>query len=311
MEQWEETFPIEATQMPTGPFWKDSKGHLVIPPDRDLKQDIMCEWHDRPLAGHPGRDETTCCINKSYFWPGAQTWVDQYIKGCATCQQNKNLIHCLKTLMFWITSLPNAKPFSQVAMDLITGLPNSKGNDVILTIVDHGCSHSAIFLPCTTTITGPQIAKLYLNHIFRWFGLPEKVISDRDPRFTSHFGRSLTKELGIHQNLSTAFHPQTDSISKHKNQWVEQYLRLIMANQSDWSDWLAVATLVHNNSANAMTGFPPSQLLVGWEPPLTPEQGTKSNNLMAEQHAENLQNNRTLAIEALNKVAQKNSLTDA
>jgi hypothetical protein len=109
--------------------------------------------------------------------------------------------------------------------------------------------------------------------------------------------------LGICQNLSTAFHPQTDSISENKNQWVEQYLRLITANQSDWSGWLAVATLVHNNLVNATISFPPSQLLVGWEPPLTPEQGTKSNNLMAGQHAENLQNNRALAIEALNKVA--------
>ena len=84
-----------------------------------------------------------------------------------------------------------------------------------------------------------------------------------------------------------------------------------MANQSDWSDCLAVATLVYNNSANATTSFPLHQLLIAWEPPLTPEQGTKSNKLMAEQHAENLQNNRTLAIEALNKVAQKNTPTDA
>ena len=81
-------------------------------------------------------------------------------------------------------------------------------------------------------------------------------------------------------------------------------------NQSDWSNWLAVATLVHNNLANATTGFPLSQLLVGWEPPLTPEQGMKSNNLTAEQHTENQQNNRTLAIEALNKVAQKSTLMD-
>jgi hypothetical protein len=84
-----------------------------------------------------------------------------------------------------------------------------------------------------------------------------------------------------------------------------------MANQSDWSNWLAVATLVHNNSANATTGFPLSQLLIGWELPLTLEQVTKSNNLTAEQHAENLRNNRSLAIKAPNKVAQKNTLTDA
>ena len=79
----------------------------------------------------------------------------------------------------------------------------------------------------------------------------------------------------------------------------------------NWSDWLAVATLVHNNLANVTTGFPPSQLLVGWEPPLMPEQGSKSNNLIAEQHADNLWNNRALAIEALNRIAQKNTPIDA
>jgi hypothetical protein len=70
------------------------------------------------------------------------------------------------------------KCFQQVAMDLITGLPKSRGYDAIPTIVDHGCSRGAIFLPCTTTITRPQIAKLYLDNVFRWFGLPEKIISD-------------------------------------------------------------------------------------------------------------------------------------
>jgi hypothetical protein len=92
-------------------------------------------------------------------------------------------------------------------MDLITGLPKSEGYDAILTIVDHGCSRAAIFLPYHTTITGPQIAQLYLNNVYKWFGLPRKIISDRDPRFTSHFGRSLGKELGINWNLSSAAHP--------------------------------------------------------------------------------------------------------
>jgi transposase InsO family protein len=99
-------------------------------------------------------------------------------------------------------------------MDLITGLPKSDGYNAILTIGDHRCPQGAIFLPCSTTITGTGIAKLYLEHVFRWFGLPQKIISDQDPHFTSHFGKSITKALGISQNLSTAFHPQTDGLSK-------------------------------------------------------------------------------------------------
>jgi hypothetical protein len=83
------------------------------------------------------------------------------------------------------------------------------------------------------TITGAGIAQLYLEHLFQWFGLPQKIISDQDPHFTSHFAKELTKSLGIDQNLSTAFHPQTDRLSEWTNQWVEQYLRLITVNQKE------------------------------------------------------------------------------
>jgi Chromo (CHRromatin Organisation MOdifier) domain len=188
-------------------------------------------------------------------------------------------------------------------MDLITGLPKSNGFDAILTIVDHGCSRGAIFLPCTTTITGAGIAKLYLENMFRWFGLPCKIISDRDPRFTSHFGKAITQALGITQNLSTAFHPQTDGLSERKNQWVEQYLRLICTNQDDWARWLPMATAVHNNARNATTGFSPNTLLLDWEPPLSPDQIMPTSNQKAEDYVEKFQKNRLMAILALNKAA--------
>src|SRR6266478_1011667 len=60
------------------------------------------------------------------------------------------------------------------------------------------------------------------------------MISDRDPRFTSHFGKALTTKLGISCNLSTAFHPQTDGLSEWKNQWVEQYLCLVTSMDPKW-----------------------------------------------------------------------------
>jgi hypothetical protein len=63
---------------------------------------------------------------------------------------------------------------------------------------------------------GEGIARLYLEHIYCWFGLPSTIISDRDPRFTSHFAQALKKKLAITQNLSTAFHPQTDGLSERK-----------------------------------------------------------------------------------------------
>jgi hypothetical protein len=147
----------------------------------DDKRAIMATAHNHPMAGHPGRDETIRNAQKLANWPEMNRWIADYVKGCATCQQNKILTHKQKTPLYRITTKEGALPFQQVAMDLITGLPKHNGKDAILMIVDHGCSRGAVFISCTTTITGLRVAQLYLEQVFKWFGLPTKIISDRDP----------------------------------------------------------------------------------------------------------------------------------
>ncbi len=124
------------------------------------KRALMAVYHDHPSTGHPGRDETLRQTRKCIQWPGMKQWVGDYVKGCSTCQQNKTIMHPRRTPLYRITTEPEALPFQQVCMDLITGLPPIRGHDAILTIVDHGCSRSAIFLPCSTSITGVGIAWL-------------------------------------------------------------------------------------------------------------------------------------------------------
>src|ERR1700688_3304990 len=104
-------------------------------------------------------------------------------------------------------------------MDLITDLPPSDKFDSILTIVDQGCSKAAKFIPCTKEIGGAGGAQLYTRHLLPWFGIPKRIISDRDPRFTSHFSRAIAKATGINQNFSTAFHLRTDSQSERMHTW--------------------------------------------------------------------------------------------
>ena len=107
-----------------------------------------------------------------------------------------------------IFTKPEAMPFKTVAIDFITKLPVSQGYDSILTVTDHDCSKATIFIPCVEEILGEETATLYAKHVFARFGLPSKVISDRDPRFASKFMRELCKVLGIHQNISTVVLPQ-------------------------------------------------------------------------------------------------------
>jgi hypothetical protein len=176
------------------------------------------------MAGHPGHNETIRKAKRLRQWEGMNRWIADYIKGCTTCQQNKIITHQKRMLLYQITTEQGTLPFRQVIMDLITSLSKHNRKDAILTIIDHECSRAAVFLPCATTIIRPGIVQMYMNHVYKWFRLLMKVISDRDPQFTSHFSKNLTKRLGINQNLSSAFHPQTDRISERKNQWIEQYL---------------------------------------------------------------------------------------
>ncbi len=262
--------------------------------------------HDHPTAGHPGRDETIRKVTEILPWTGMRQWIADYVKGCTTCQQNKIMTHKKRIPLYRITTKEGTLPFQQITMDLITGLPQQHGHNAILTIVDHGCSRAAIFLPCSDTITGPGIAQLYLDYVYRWFGLPTKMISDRDPRFTSHFGKALSEKLGIERNLSTAFHPQTDGLSERKNQWIEQYLRLVTSNDpKGWTHWLALATTVHNNRINTTTGLSPNQILFGYNPTLNSNKVLQTHNALVESRIQTMTKNRADAIRALNKVTNQ------
>src|SRR6266478_3076825 len=128
------------------------------------------------------------------------------------------------------------------------------------------------------------------------------MISDRDPRFTSHFGKALTTKLGMSHNLSTAFHLQTNGLSERKNQWVEQYLWLVTSmDPTGWVDWLALATAVHNNRVNVTTGLSPNQILLGYNPILNVEESLRTTNDLVEMRSKAMDQNRKNAIWALNK----------
>jgi transposase InsO family protein len=83
-----------------------------------------------------------------------------------------------------------------------------------------------ILIPCNKTITAEGTAKLLLDNLYKRFGLPDKFISDRDPRFASKTFLELLKLLGITSALSMAFHPQTDGTPERVNQEIEAYLSI-------------------------------------------------------------------------------------
>jgi hypothetical protein len=171
-------------------LWR--KGNrTVVTTGREGKRQLISTLHDPPAYGHPGISRTTDFVERRYWWPNLRKDVVDYVRGCGDCQRHKVNNRPTRAPLQPIYPSPEAKPFEVIAVDFITKLPPSQGFDSILTVTDHSCTKAVRFIPCTEAITAEGMAQLFLQKVFCHYGLPTKIISDRDPRFTSRF----TKEL--------------------------------------------------------------------------------------------------------------------
>ena len=109
-------------------------------------------------------------------------------------------------------------------MDFVEGLPKSRGNDVILVVVDRLTKY-AHFLPLSHPFIAETVSKLFMDNIHRLHGLPQIIVSDRDRIFTSKLWQEVFSALKVQLHLSTAHHPQSDGQTERVNQCLEQYLR--------------------------------------------------------------------------------------
>ena len=127
------------------------------------------------------------------------------------------------------------------------------GKDAILVVCDR-LSKIMYFVATTEGTLVEGLARLFRDNVWRLYGLPESVVSDRGLQFTAELMKELNKMLGIETRLSTAFHPQMDGQIEQMNQELEQYLRFFVDHQQkDWLEWLALAEFAVNNKVHAAT----------------------------------------------------------
>jgi transposase InsO family protein len=109
-------------------------------------------------------------------------------------------------------------------MDLITDLPPAEKSDSILVMVDQGLSKGVILCPTTKMVTMDGIGNILHENLYKRFGLPDKMISDRGPQFAAKAFRAMLSRLGVNSALSTAYHPQTDGTTEQVNQEIEAFI---------------------------------------------------------------------------------------
>ena len=219
-----------------------------------------------PTSGHAGHFCTKAIIERDFWWPGLSSFVNAFVSGCATCQQNKVNHHPTCPPLSPIPS-SSSLPFQQLSIDLITNLPLSTGHDSLMVVVNHGLTKGVILTPCSKNIDAAGIAQLFLSHIFKCFSLHDSLISDRGLQFASAFTRELAQLLHYDVYLLTAYHPQTDGQTEQANQEIETYLRIFCANNPQkWMELLTTAEFHHNSVPHSSTKVSPFSLMLEFEP---------------------------------------------
>jgi len=147
------------------------------------------------------------------------------VKGCNTCQHNKN--HTEQLAGKLMPNLISEKPWMHISVDFITKLLLAQGYDSILVVVNR-LTKMVHFIPIMEKTLAKGLARLFRDNMWKLHGLPEHIISDRGLQFVAGLIKELNEMLEIKSKLSMVFHLQTDGQAERVNQELEQYLRMFI-----------------------------------------------------------------------------------
>ena len=140
----------------------------------------------------------------------------------------------------------------------------SRGFNAIAVIVDR-LSKMGHFIRTTKDVNARKFVQQFINEVVRLHGLPQKIISDRDPRFTSEFWQQVFKEMKVQLATTTANHPEADGQSENRVKGVRSMLRSFAAEyHEEWDLHLPILEMQYNNTKNATTGLTPFETVYGY-----------------------------------------------
>jgi len=264
---------------PSGIFVKLQDGsHRLCLPGGIWRGRALEQVHK--LVGHLGDRKTLEVLRRSYWWPTMVRETTLFCRTCDVCARVKasnqvpaGLLHPLPV---------PSRPWEWCGMDFIGPLPPSELDgevfDQILTVIDL-FSSEVVLIPARTSWTSEEVANVFWKQVVRRVGgFPSHFVSDRDKLFVARFWKELCRLCGIEQNMSSAYHAESDGKTERANRVVGQILRcLIDFHPEQWASKLLPTELAINIAPNATTLKAPLEVSRGYVPPFLPSSALDSS----------------------------------
>jgi len=152
-------------------------------------------------------------------------------------------------------------------MDFIEALPRVGRKSVILMVVDRFSKYFH-FIPLAHSYSAKSVAHVFFTDIVCLHGVPQSIVSDRDPVFTFIFWKELMRLTGIKLHMTIAFHPQSDGQTEATNKVIVMYLRCLTGDRPrQWLRWLPWAEYIYNTTFYSALKDTPFRVVYGRKPP--------------------------------------------
>ena len=237
-------------------------GRLYIPQSSPLLQEILAAVHD---DGHEGVQRTLHRLRRDFHFPNMSRCVQDFVRQCVTCQRYKSE-HLHPAGLLLPLPIPTVV-WAHIGLDFVEALPRVNGKSVILSVVDRFSKYGH-FIPLAHPYTAETVAQAFFTDIVRLHGLPQSMVSDRDPVFTSLFWRELMRLMGTKLHMTSAFHPQSDGQTEAANRVIVMYLRCFTGDRPrQWLRWLPWAEYMYNTAYQSSLRETPFRVVYGRDPP--------------------------------------------
>ena len=227
----------------------------IIPNDDIIRDRIISELHETPLAGHLGVKKTYERVKTYFYWHGMKASIEEFVRTCDICQrastkppENIN-----------VHTIIARHPWEVVTIDFLCGFaPATHTKHTSCIVITDKHTRQIHLRSCILNPTAAETAQMFMEMVVCKHGLPKLIISDRGTQFDSTLWLKLFETLGSRCALASTHHPQTNGATERVNRTLIQMIRKYASTQqTKWAQFLPYFEFAYNSAVHSTTGIAP------------------------------------------------------
>lgn len=247
--------------IPSSNKFEDSTSWKIVVP-KDLRKDILHDYHDKATAGHLGVFKTYQRLKQKYYWPKMRSDTASYVRHCKICQATK--YEQTKPTGHMGSRRGVDEPFKMISADLMGPFPRSTNGYKYLLVVTDSFTKFTLLRPLRAA-TAKNVAEYLEEEVFLVYGVPEFVICDNGPEFIGSAFKDLALSYKVKLLYNASHHPQANPTERVNRTVIAMIRAYVGENHRTWDKHIAQLGYALRTATHETTGYSPAYLTFGRE----------------------------------------------